>query len=125
MASDLDTVATDYEGRVELERVDVADDPDRAMELGARSTPTLIAMTGGEETARLIGRRSRHELDQLFGAAAAGTSSTVGRVDPVLSAAAGAVLAGFAVPTSSVELGVGGSLVMLMGGIQWMRRRRT
>lgn len=94
MEGDLQAVATEFVGRVSLEKVNAAADPDAVKQLGAMATPTLIGFAGGVELFRTIGRRSRSELTAAFTAAEAGQQARgLGRHDRILRVAAGASLA--------------------------------
>ena len=97
MQPDLDAVAGAHQGQVDLVVVDATADTARAVALGVRGTPTLIAVKDGVEMARFTGRRSRAELTELFAAVADGsvdTISTVSRSDRLVWSVAGVLLAG-------------------------------
>lgn len=66
----LDRVAADYTGRVDLVRIDVADQPASASRLGVKATPTLIGWCDETEVFRTTGRRTEEELRSLFEAVA-------------------------------------------------------
>lgn len=126
MASDLRSVAAEYAGRVGLETVNAADEPNEAVRLGVRGTPTLIGYRDGEEVLRLTGRRSRSELFSVFGIVAgdAPDSASIGRQDLVLSAGAGLALAvgGILAGPAWVLLGLGVTVAAL-GVARWAKLR--
>ncbi len=96
MQPDLDAVADEFRGVVDLIVVDAAVDPERAASLRVRGTPTLIAMHEGTEIARITGRRTRNELRDVFTAVASGRTSAiplVGANDRFVWSLAGTLLA--------------------------------
>jgi thiol-disulfide isomerase/thioredoxin len=117
MQPDLDAVAHQYSGIVDLVLLDAAKEIDRAAELKVRGTPTLIAIKDGAELARFTGRRSRSELSELFAAVADGDTGTLSRSsrgDRVVWATAGVLLAGaglLAGPSRPLMV-LGGSLIV-------------
>lgn len=97
MQPDLDAVAAENLGNVDLVVVDAARESDVAADLRVMGTPTLIAVSDGVEVARFTGRRSRTELAELFAAVAAGETSSVPQVsktDRLVWSVAGTLLAG-------------------------------
>lgn len=66
----LEDMARSFAGRVDLQLVNVVDDPERVLALGVRATPTLIGFRDGTEAFRVTGRRSPAELAELFAALA-------------------------------------------------------
>jgi thiol-disulfide isomerase/thioredoxin len=97
MQPDLDAVAHQHSGIVDLVLLDATKEIDRVADLKVRGTPTLIAVKDGAELARFTGRRSRAELSELFAAVAdgdTGTLSKTSRGDRVVWATAGVLLAG-------------------------------
>lgn len=96
MQPDLDAVAEEHRGSVDLIVLDASAEPDRTADLKVFGTPTLIAMQNGTEVARFTGRRSRRELNQLFEAMAdgdPGTVNTVSRGDRIVWSVAAVLLA--------------------------------
>ena len=97
MQPDLEAVAEQYADSVDLVVLDATTETDRAASLRVRSTPTLIAVSGGVEIARFTGRRSRGELSELFGAVASGEADSVpstSRGDRMVWTIGGVLLAG-------------------------------
>jgi thioredoxin-like negative regulator of GroEL len=97
MKPDLDAVAEQHSGMVDLVLLDATEQPAMVAGLNVRGTPTLIAVKDGAEIARFTGRRSRSELTELFTAVAGGDAGTLERTsrsDRVVWATAGVLLAG-------------------------------
>ncbi len=93
MAPSVDDIAAEFEGRVVVEKVNLADSPEVAAKLGVMAVPTIIAKHGERELFRVTGRRSPAELRQLFAAAAHGsTSFALGGTDRMLRGGSGAAL---------------------------------
>ena len=55
-------LASDYEGRAKVAKLDVDDNPNTAMAYGVFSIPTLILFKGGEEVGRTVGATSKGKL---------------------------------------------------------------
>lgn len=62
----LKALAAEYDGRVDLWKLNADEHPAAVQALGIRSIPTLIAFSGGQEVARVTGVRSRPELAAFF-----------------------------------------------------------
>jgi thioredoxin 1 len=69
----LKALAAEYEGRVDLWKLNADEQPATVQALGVRGIPTLIAFNGGQEVARITGARSRPELAAFFESALGGT----------------------------------------------------
>ena len=115
MQPDLDAVAADYQGLVDLEVMDATREGERVAGLKVFGTPTFIAVNDGTEIARVTGRRSRSELQDLFTAVAAGDTTAVqsrSRDDRAVRTIAGVLLlvAGVAMGPSWVLIGIGAGL---------------
>lgn len=96
MQPDIDMAAAEFSGSVRLEMVNAAAEPELARALGAMATPTLIGASAEGEIFRVVGRRTRSELDQLFRAVAEGRAAPeVGSQDRLLRVGAGLALALF------------------------------
>lgn len=93
MQSDLGEVAEVFSGRVDLKMINAVEESEAVRGLGVRATPTLIGVREGKEVFRIIGRRSRTDLCELFAAVAVGTAApVVNRQDVVVRISAGSVL---------------------------------
>ncbi len=58
----MDELATEYEGRVKVCKVDVDHAPQVAMNYGVRSIPTLLLFKGGQVVGQRVGALSRDKL---------------------------------------------------------------
>lgn len=124
MQSDLDAVAADYSDRVDLQLVNAYDGLETVRTLGVKGTPTLIGVRAGEEVFRMIGRRSRSELEALFEVVASGEGAPeVGNGDLWLRLGAGVVLVGAGLGSGPVwELVLIGVSILTLGVVSWLRR---
>jgi thioredoxin 1 len=68
----LKALAAEYDGRVDLWKLNADEQPETVQALGIRGIPTLIAFNGGQEVARVTGVRSRPELAAFFEGALSG-----------------------------------------------------
>lgn len=77
----VDAMAKEFEGRVEVVRIDVDKEPELAQEAGVRGVPTLVVYRDGAEVRRHSGMLGRDGLNTLFRSATNEASSTepVGR----------------------------------------------
>ncbi|MDF1595819.1 MAG: thioredoxin family protein [Acidimicrobiia bacterium] len=125
MQSDLDAVAAQHEGVVDLLVIDATEEPDQVASWKVIGTPTLIAVKDGTELARYTGRRSRSELVELFKAVAQGDTSsvaTVSRSDLQVSGIAGVLLTGVGLLTGpswilvAIGVGLGGYALIRSAG---------
>ena len=69
LAPTLDRLATEYEGRARVVKLDVEADRDLASGLRVSSVPTVIAFQGGQELGRLVGLRPEGAYRKLLGEA--------------------------------------------------------
>ncbi len=74
------TFADEYQGRVDVIEINAVAQPDAARDLGAKATPTLIAITNGEEVSRHVGSGAESDIRRLFGAAEDGQAKTSRRI---------------------------------------------
>jgi len=58
----IDELATDYEGKAKVVKVDVDASPETAQKFGVMSIPTLIFIKDGEEVERLTGALPKDTL---------------------------------------------------------------
>lgn len=68
----LKALAAEYDGRVDLWKLNADEQSETVQALGVRGIPTLIAFNGGQEVARITGARSRPELAAFFAGALGG-----------------------------------------------------
>ncbi|MFA5392855.1 MAG: thioredoxin [Candidatus Ratteibacteria bacterium] len=62
----LNQIATDFEGRVNVGKVNVDENPNLAGKFGVMGIPTLILFIGGQEKERLVGMVPKEQLIQLL-----------------------------------------------------------
>ena len=69
MAPVIDELATEYEGKAKIGKLDVDESSKSAAEFGVQSIPTLILFKDGQEVDRMIGFQSKEVLkEKLDGA---------------------------------------------------------
>jgi len=51
----VDEIATEYEGRVKVGKLDIDNNPDIASQYGVRSIPTVLVFKDGEVVERIVG----------------------------------------------------------------------
>lgn len=61
----LDEIATEYEGKLKVCKVDVDSNPDIAPKFGIRGIPTLIAFKSGNAEATKVGALSKTQLTEF------------------------------------------------------------
>lgn len=91
----VDAVAKEFQGRVEVVRVDVDVQPELAREAGVRGVPTLVVYRDGAEVRRHSGMLGREGLATLFRSALdqASSAEPVGRPKWRLAAKLGGAFA--------------------------------
>lgn len=62
----VDELATDFDGKVKVGKVNVDDNRDIAIEYGVMSIPTLIIFKDGKAVDRVVGYKSKNELASLL-----------------------------------------------------------
>jgi thioredoxin 1 len=58
----LDELASEYEGRVKIGKVNIDEYQDLANQHGIRAIPTLLLFKGGQVAEQIVGLRSKREL---------------------------------------------------------------
>jgi thioredoxin 1 len=58
----VDELATEYEGKVKIVKINVDDSPGSAQKFGVMSIPTLVFVKGGEEVDRVTGALPKDTL---------------------------------------------------------------
>ena len=58
----LDEVATEYEGRIVVGKVNIDEDQSLAAEYGVRAIPTLLLFKNGQVIEQIVGLRSKRDL---------------------------------------------------------------
>lgn len=66
MAPVLEEIKKEQEGKVEIEEINVDENPKKASEFGVMSIPTYIIMKDGKEMGRKIGVTPKAELLKLL-----------------------------------------------------------
>ncbi|MFQ3661624.1 MAG: thioredoxin [Chloroflexaceae bacterium] len=62
----LDKLATEYEGRLTIAKVNTDEEIQHASRLGIQGIPTLIIFKNGQEVGRLVGSRSEAQYREVF-----------------------------------------------------------
>jgi thioredoxin 1 len=60
----IDQLATEYEGKVTVGKLDVDSNPEVATKFGIRSIPTILFIKNGEIVDKLVGAASKSTLDE-------------------------------------------------------------
>jgi len=66
LAPTIDALASEYEGKVKVLKLNTDEDPGLADTLGIRGIPTLILFKNGSELARMVGVRSKNDISSLL-----------------------------------------------------------
>ncbi|MEA1648058.1 thioredoxin [Nitrospirillum sp. BR 11164] len=66
LAPVLDEVASDFDGEMDVYKVDIEAEPDVAARFGVQTIPVLILFKGGEEVHRRVGTLSRTQLTAII-----------------------------------------------------------
>ncbi|MCL1624240.1 thioredoxin [Moraxella sp. Tifton1] len=66
IAPTLEELAHDYEGRADIIKINVDENPETAARFGIRSIPTLFVFKNGEKVDTIVGGRPKSELAQLL-----------------------------------------------------------
>ena len=116
MAPIVERLEREYEGRVDVWRVNADEQPDVVRGLDVIGIPTLVAFNAGREVMRKVGAGSEADLRTAFDAALSGQAPIRRRIAPgdrLLRLAAGTaiVLLGLSTGPSILLLGVGGVVV--------------
>jgi len=114
MAPIIERLQTEYEGRVDVWKVNADEQPEMARELGIIGIPTLVAFHAGKEIMRRVGAGSEADLRTAFEAAHSGEKParrSISLTDRVLRLAAGTAIVVLA-------LNAGPSILLLaVGGV--------
>jgi thioredoxin 1 len=62
----IDQLASEYQGKVKVAKLDIDDSPNTPATLGIRGVPTLIVFKGGREVARQVGAAPKAKIESLF-----------------------------------------------------------
>lgn len=66
LAPTISEIAEEYEGEMDVVKIDIDQNPDLAKRFGVRGIPLLVMMRNGEEKARAVGGMSRTRLDDFI-----------------------------------------------------------
>jgi thioredoxin 1 len=66
----LDELASEYEGRVKVAKLNVDENPGISMKYQVRSIPTLMFFKGGQRIDQVVGAAPKNELKKRFDAVA-------------------------------------------------------
>ena len=66
IAPALEELAGQFEGKVQVAKLNVDENPKIAAQYGIRSIPTLVVIKGGEEVDRQVGAGPKQQLRSLF-----------------------------------------------------------
>ena len=58
----LDEIATEYDGKIKIGKVNIDDQQDLASQHGIRAIPTLLVFKNGEVADQIVGLRSKRDL---------------------------------------------------------------
>lgn len=113
MAPMVERLEREYDGRVDVWRVNADEDPEVVRGLGVMGIPTLVAFSAGSEITRKVGAGSEADLRALFDAALSGQAPVrrgIASGERLVRMAAGAaiVILGLSAGPSILLLGVGG-----------------
>jgi thioredoxin-like negative regulator of GroEL len=123
----VESVDSEYQGRVQLVRVDAAEDPDGARALGGFLVPLLVAQCDGREHARKLGAATAAEVRAVFEAALAGgpiASAGISRNERALRLLAGLGLVGVGLATGPRWALVAAGATLLVLAFHDLLRRR-
>ena len=62
----LDELATEYDGKVRIGKVNIDEHPSLAAEYGVRAIPTLLLFKGGQVAEQMVGAKSKRDLKASF-----------------------------------------------------------
>jgi thioredoxin 1 len=62
----LDELATEYNGRFKIAKVDVGEHQDLANQFDVQAIPTLLVFKGGQRIDQVIGLKSKRDLKAVF-----------------------------------------------------------
>ncbi len=66
MAPVIDEIEEELKGKIEIEKINVDEEPDKAAQFGVMSIPTYVVLKDGKEVERKIGVTPKAELLKLL-----------------------------------------------------------
>jgi len=69
MEPTLEAIAKDFEGKIDIAKLNVDENPDLAQQLDAMSIPTMLLFKGGQPVNRIVGLTSKDKLTGVLNAA--------------------------------------------------------
>ena len=66
LAPVIETLATEYEGKIKIGKLNVDEAPDTAQKYGVMSIPTLLYLKDGEIAGKSVGVVSKAEIEQVL-----------------------------------------------------------
>ncbi len=70
-APTIEAIAEQFEGRADVAKLDIDQNPETAAAYGIRSIPTVLIFRGGQEVDRIVGLQPRARYEQALEAAGA------------------------------------------------------
>jgi thioredoxin 1 len=64
----LESLAPEFEGKLEIVKIDIDSEPELAQKYGVSSIPTIVALKEGSEVDRMVGFQSKDSLSAKFSA---------------------------------------------------------
>lgn len=64
----LESLAPEFEGKLEIVKIDIDSEPELAQKYGVSSIPTIVAIKDGAEIDRMVGFQSKDSLSAKFSA---------------------------------------------------------
>jgi thioredoxin 1 len=71
LAPTIEAIAAQFEGRADVAKLDIDQNPETAAAHGIRSIPTVLIFRGGQEVDRIVGLQPRARYEQALEAAEA------------------------------------------------------
>ncbi len=62
----LDELATQFDGKIKIGKVNVDEHSDLAVQYGVMNIPTMVFLKNGEEVDRMVGAGSKAQLEEKF-----------------------------------------------------------
>jgi hypothetical protein len=114
----VESVGSEYQGRVAVVTVDAAVDPESARALGGFVVPLLVALRDGRPVARKLGAAGAADVRAVFEASLGGAPAAPSRLSPLERSlraltGLGLVAIGLATGPRWLLVGLGGALLVL------------